>query len=320
MIRYLTHSEIDIEKWDRCIEQSVNGSIFASSWYLDVVHPGWEALVENDYEKVMPLTCGQKWGIHYLFQPPFTQQLGIFSTTPLTPDTTTEFLQYIPRKYQFIEINLNTLNQVDYRRSEFTPWVNYQLDLIRPYDQLKEGYSENLRRNLKKASRAGITLFEYVRPSELITLFRQNKGRQLKHLTGKHYDLLQKLMQIMLSRKLAIVLGVYDRTNSLCAGAFFVQSHQRVIFYFSATDQVARETGAMPFLIDHFIQQFSQSNLILDFEGSNNPDLARFYEGFGAMRTVYPHYTVNNLAFPLKTAVHLVKRFRAWFYEKLRND
>ena len=58
MICYLTHNQIDKQRWDECIAQSPDGLIYCWSWYLDVVHPGWEALVEDDYENVMPLAGG----------------------------------------------------------------------------------------------------------------------------------------------------------------------------------------------------------------------------------------------------------------------
>ena len=56
MIKHLTHNMIDKRRWDDCIAKSFNGSVYAWSWYLDIVHPNWEALIENDYERVMPLT------------------------------------------------------------------------------------------------------------------------------------------------------------------------------------------------------------------------------------------------------------------------
>ena len=46
---------IDKKHWDDCISKSFNGNVYAWSWYLDIVHPKWEALVENDYERVMAL-------------------------------------------------------------------------------------------------------------------------------------------------------------------------------------------------------------------------------------------------------------------------
>src|SRR5688572_25071693 len=96
MIRYLKHGKVNTARWDACIRNSTNGMIYAYSWYLDAVCPGWEALVKGDYESVMPLTCGKKMGLHYLYPPFFTQQLGVFSRSGVNEKEVEEFLSAIP--------------------------------------------------------------------------------------------------------------------------------------------------------------------------------------------------------------------------------
>ena len=59
-IKYLSHNNIDLKKWDICIQNAYNSLIYAESWYLDIVSPNWEALVYNDYEYVMPLPLKRK--------------------------------------------------------------------------------------------------------------------------------------------------------------------------------------------------------------------------------------------------------------------
>ncbi|HEU4717664.1 MAG TPA: hypothetical protein VFU15_07515, partial [Bacteroidia bacterium] len=78
-IRHLRSHEIDRQRWDECIRRSFNGIIYAYSWYLDVVSPGWEALADEKYETVMPLTWAKKMSVRYLRTPFFVQQLGVFS-------------------------------------------------------------------------------------------------------------------------------------------------------------------------------------------------------------------------------------------------
>lgn len=129
MITYLAHQEIDKRKWDVCINEARNGMIYAYSWYLDLISPGWEALVKKDYETVMPLTCNKKYGISYLSQPFFSQQLGVFSKKDADTKTADEFLGAIPPKYRFVEINLNSQNTIS--RTDFScrENLNHELDL-----------------------------------------------------------------------------------------------------------------------------------------------------------------------------------------------
>ena len=151
MIKYLKHSGIDKSKWDETVSRSVNGIIYARSWYLDIVSPGWDALVEDDYTAVFPLTHNRKFGVRYLYQPFFTQQLGLFTRDHLTEKLVNEFLQSIPHKFRFAEIHLNSMNKVDPGCYSVEYRINLELDLIDTYENLRRNYDQNAKRNLKKA-------------------------------------------------------------------------------------------------------------------------------------------------------------------------
>lgn len=307
MIKYLKHNEVDCEKWDACVDDAFNGMVYAYSWYLDMVNEEWEALVENDYERILALTPGKKFGINYLFQPRFTQQLGVFSRTKLTGKVVRDFLEAIPEKYRFIEINLNTMNKVDNPAPEFIPWLNHELDLIEPYETISGRYSTNLKRNLKKAAKSKLTIVDNIKPEDIIHLFRQNKGRQLGHLSDNNYQLLKRLIYVLIYKRMAQIGGVYNEMNELCAGAFFIKSNKKLIFYFSATNREARDNGAMPMLIDSVIREYAGSHLTFDFEGSNDPNLARFYKGFGAKELHYMHYRQTRLNLLQRTVHRILK-------------
>lgn len=296
MIKHLTHSGIDKKKWDECIGHSFNGIVYGYSWYLDVVCPGWEALVEDDYQKVMPLTGRSKMGIHYLFQPFFTQQLGVFSKDKLSSADVKEFLSAIPSKYKLIEISLNTFNKPDAPEGFLLkPSLTHEMDLIASYETLHKQYSENTKRNLKKAIKSQLTISEAADVKEVIALFRGSKGKEVETLKDVHYTTLVTLMRECMARGKAQVWGVNDKEGRLCAGAFFIESNGKVIFLFSGRSEEAKANGAMFFLIDRFIAANAQRNLVLDFEGSNDPDLARFYKGFGSKECVYLQVRKNIL-------------------------
>jgi len=313
MITCLHHHEIDKTRWDDCIDHSVNGIIYGYSWYLDVVAPGWDALVGDDYRSVFPLVQRKKFGIRYLCQPVFTQQLGLFSRDLITPDEVDKFLFSIPAHFRFAEINLNTLNKADPSANRLVPLLNHELDLINTYDKIAGQYSENQKRNLKKARSQGLTVFRQVRPEEVVRLFRENRGSRLAGLGDEEYRVLLQLVYKCLYNGMAEVYGVFDKANELCAGAIFVRSHRKAIFLFSAVNESARKTNAMTLLIDAFIRNNCPAHLTLDFEGSNDPDLARFYKGFGSQEIIYHRVVMNRLPFHLNAAMKLVKGARPLF-------
>jgi hypothetical protein len=266
--------------------------------------------VENDYERVFPLVFKKKLGISYIYQPFFTQQLGLFSTTKLGKVTIASFIKVIPDKFKRIRINLNTLNIADEKEFPLKPQLNHELDLIQRYEKIREGYSENLVRNLKKAEKAGLTVTKNIKPEDIISLFRSNRGREFGHLKEKDYLRLKKLAYTAMSKGLANIQGVYDQQNRLVAGAFFIQSNNKAIFLFSGLGEEGRKAGAMPFLIDNYIKSHAGQHLTFDFDGSNDPDLARFYRSFGSKECWYQRLEIDRLSIAIRVSERLYRMLK----------
>ena len=305
MIKHVKYEHIDKQKWDDCISQSFNGMIYAYSWYLDIVCEKWEALIEDDYESVFPLTVGKKYGFNYLYQPFFAQQLGVFSKNEPDSDIVERFLSEIPTKYQFVEINLNTNNKVSptnkIEQSQIIKTnLTLELNLIETYDDHFKRFSDNAKRNIKRANKNNLKIVEKIEPKEIIKLFRENKGRELADLKDRQYAVLDQLIRLCVFKGKGQVWGVCTKENNLCAGAFFVDSNDKTIFLFSGANSEAKSNGAMSFLMDRFIKENSGKNLILDFEGSKDPGLSRFYRSFGSKESVYLQIRKNNLPWYVK--------------------
>jgi hypothetical protein len=308
MIRYRKHKEIDKSRWDVCIRNSVNRLPYAYSWFLDIVSPGWDALEMNDYETVFPLTHNQKFGIRYLYQPYFAQQLGVFSREHLTVSLVDEFLQSIPGRFSFIHFHLNSMNKIGNGSYQQVPRMNHELDLISSYDILFREYNQNTRRNIRKALDHDITIRRKVEPDELIALFTGNYGQNEKALKFRHYEMLRTLMNYCLKNTFSITMGAYLPDDTLCAGVFLLRDQDRFIYHFAASNQRARENGAMFLLIDRFIKEHSGQQLILDFEGSNDPNVARFYKGFGARESLFTEVVINRLPPGIRWGFNFMKR------------
>jgi len=310
MINYLKHNDIDKQKWDECILNSVNRRPYAFSWFLDIVCPGWDALEMNDYETVFPLPHNRKFGIHYLYQPYFAQQLGVFSREHLTESLVEQFLRAIPSRFSFIHIHFNSMNKIDHGKYNVISRVNHELDLIPDYNTIFNRYNQNTRRNIRKALDQNLSFRRKVAPDELITLFAGNYGRNETSLKFRHYDMLRALMSHCLKTSFSMTMGAYLPDDTLCAGIFLLRDHDRIIYSFAASDIHARENGAMFLLIDMFIKEHAGQPLILDFEGSSDPNVARFYKGFGAKETNFSEVIINRLPGPVNRMVYLMKKLR----------
>ena len=309
MIRYLTHNQIDTQRWDDCIEKSPDALVYVWSWYLDVVHPDWEALVEDDYETVMPLAGGRKFGINYLFQPFFTQKFGVFGKNKVSTDKIQEFLEAIPEKFQFAEFRLNGLKGVKgINGVKGLNHRNIELDLSPEYSVLAGNYHSNTKRNLAKAKKEKTEVSDMVEPSVIIDLFRKNRGARITKWGDAEYERLLSLVEAARNHDSCCVLGVKNTDNQIVAGAFFMISHSKIVFLFSGADESNKDSHALTFLIDHVIERFSGSDKMLDFEGSDNDGLARFYIGFGGRETTYQGIRLNRAKGFTKLALKIFKR------------
>ena len=286
---------IDKRRWDDCIAKSFNGSVYAWSWYLDIVHPDWEALIETDYERVMPLTPSRKFLLSYMFQPFFVQQLGVYSQSTLSADDVERFVRAIPAKYKIVRYRLNEFNKVDYELGIYEPHRNVVLDLIYDYQSLCNNYNNNTKRNLIKANSAGLTIDKDVKAETIIKLFAENRGRDVEHWKEKEYKRLLDLVDTAIYHECCFVCGVNDIEGRTIAGGIFMCSHDRIIFLFSGSDESYKNKHALTFLLDNMIREFSESKYIFDFEGSDNDGLFRFYKGFGGKEVYYPEVKYNNL-------------------------
>jgi hypothetical protein len=295
LIRFVRYQDIDKSKWDECIDKAFNGSIYGYSWYLDIVCPQWHALIEDDYRSVFPLPSNKKFLIKYIYQPYFTQQLGVFSRNHLTAEVLKEFIDSIPVDYKFADINLNTLNKADSLNCKVKMMRNHELDMIFPYPSLYQNYSDNTKRNLKRAVHSNISVSASTTPENIVKLFRHNRGESIAHLGDNEYNKLLRLIHTCIHRGLAEISSAYTSQNEICAGAIFLKSHQKAVFLFSAVSEEGRTNGSMTYIIDKFINEHAGSQLTLDFEGSNDANLARFYKSFGANALSYPRIMITRL-------------------------
>jgi hypothetical protein len=294
-IKYLCRAEIDPLRWDQCIGTAPNGLIYAYSFYLDQMTRHWDALVLNDYEAVMPLPWNRKWGIAYLYQPPFIASLGVFGKN-LTGETVQQMLDAIPKKFRLIEIDLNHSNTFNL---PFQQRVNYVLDLNKPYDTISANYNDNLQRNLKKANAAQLKYRINLPVQEVIQLAKE----QLSHLNGyKEYDYINfhKLFSLLHLRGQAMACGVFTDSAELTASAAFFFSHNRAYYILVGNRADKRTEGASHYLIDRFIYDHAGKPLLFDFEGSDIEGLANFYASFGAQVEKYPTVLIDRLPWMVK--------------------
>jgi hypothetical protein len=292
-IQYLRRSEIDTKKWDRCIDNANNCLVYGYSFYLDHMAKHWDALVLGDYEVVMPLVWRKKFGIYYLYQPAFTQQLGIFTGAALTEELVNYFLRTIPSHFRFAEIFLNYAHP----EQALPQRTNFVLPLHTSYKQLRGQYKDVLVKNLKRASRYNLSYSDEADYRMVLAGYKELYGSRIPHVTDEDYSRFSALCSFLFKGNM--VVRAIKEDNQLLSAALFLHHKNRLYLLASVTWPEGRSREANRFLLDRVINEFAASDTVLDFEGSDLPGVALFFNNFGGINEPYYFYRYNKLPWPI---------------------
>jgi len=279
VIRKLSHTEIDRQKWNAIIEQSAYSSLYAKSQFLDVVSPNWEALVLDDYDAVFPIPIKKKLGLTYVVQPIFSQQYAIYSKRTLTATEKNGFVEDLKR-YKHLRICLSEPLLTPAKERS-----NFVLQLDKQYQDLRANYTNNTIRNIAKAQKNNIFCEQLFDRQQTVDTFLAHdiKGHYKQHT--------QQIIRLLQS----IDWEAYSITNGIhrYATAIFLKTGNRLYYLFPASSDEGKEKSAMFLLIDFVIQKYANTDIIIDFEGSELEGVKRFYQGWGAENN--PYYFVKRI-------------------------
>ncbi|HEX8348730.1 MAG TPA: hypothetical protein VF598_02095, partial [Hymenobacter sp.] len=297
-LHYLRCAEIDLAAWDACVAAAQQTVPYAYSWWLAATAGRWDAVVEWDtaagaYCSVLPLPVKWRpWG-RQVYQPAFTQQLGLLTTAASQCREPATYLALAASHFSRFYTQSNVSNGLFEPPAGFTLTERrtYLLDLSASYSTIIKSYAADYRRRLRLHQQQAQPLIvtEVLSPDELIRLFRVHKGGEIAALKGWHYRQLASLVLALQAQKQACIMEVREpATSDLLASALFVRHAQGLIYLFAAASPAGKKAGAPLLLLDYLIRQHAgTAGLTLDFEGGTIPSIARFFANFGATPVSY---------------------------------
>lgn len=285
------HADINKEKWDHCISNSANGLIYGYSYYLDIMSPNWDALIMGDYEIVMPLTWNKKFGIAYLRQPAFTQQLGIFGKLPFDDDLIQAFIDGTLEHFPFIEINLNFANHC---KNKTVKKCNLILPLNESFIEIEKKFKKDLIKNIKKAKKNNLVYEATDEFEKAIMLYRDTYSEKFYKPKEDYNNFLNLCIELKNKNQLTI-RKVSSLEGKLLAIGIFIQDDKRIYKTMTTTLKDGRNLEANHFLLYELIKEYSDQNLIFDFVGSDIPSISSFCRKFGSIEQPYSFVRLNRL-------------------------
>ena len=280
MIKRLKYQDINFDKYNRCIENSIQKKFYAERVFLDIgTDKNWELLIYKDYEAVMPIPFVKKMGIKIVHNPKLCQQLGIFSETD-SLEVNDKFYEYFIKNFVIRYYTFNDINSFSKslkRRNNF---------LIFPdrYEAVKQKYSPKRKRKLRLDQ-------EVLDNSEIIKNFDLQAIKEFIRSTGlgadakdmeQFIDLLSKFFLndkldfygFFYHQKLINMIAVYKADYSLALLGTY-------------NDRKYVKLSGSSYLIDKVISENIETK-IFDFEGSEIPAVEEFFRGFRPELQPYP--------------------------------
>ena len=279
MIKRLKYHEIDFNKYNACIENSLQNSDYAQREFLDIVTgKSWELIIYDDYEAVMPVPLIVKFGFKIVLMPKLCQQLGIFSNQD-SVYINNLFYNYLTKNYIVLFYAFNGNNEVSN--------IGLKKSYIIPKDQyseVKKRYSIHRRRNVRIIGDLEKNIiFRNSLKSEDKAFFVENmKGIKKKEDASIYFDLMQTLYE---QKLMNIEILEYKNQIESMAGLYCVKTNHYLSLFVNKNP--LSNTNIPSVVIDNYLKK-TIADQDFDFMGSDVENVAKFNERFGAIAYKYP--------------------------------
>ena len=279
MIKRLKYHEIDFNKYNACIENSLQNSDYAKREFLDIVTgKSWELIIYDDYEAVMPVPLIVKFGFKIVLMPKLCQQLGIFSNQD-SVYINNLFYNYLTNNYIVLFYAFNGNNEVSN--------IGLKKSYIIPknqYSEVKKRYSIHRRRNVRIiGDLENNIIFRNSLKSEDKAFFVENmKGIKKKEDASIYFDLMQTLYE---QKLMNIEILEYKNQIESIAGLYCGKTNHYLSLFVNKNP--LSNTNIPSIVIDNYLKK-TIADQDFDFMGSDVENVAKFNERFGAIAYKYP--------------------------------
>ena len=237
---------------------------------------------------VLPYQVKRKLGLNKIEIDPFVKELGVFTAND-NSSCERKLIERFRKNWLVSQYRFNTMNiKLELPRLSFE--LTHHLNLQEDIEKIRNSYSQNIKRNLKKATSNSVEIRISDDLELLISLFKNNVAHKIPGILEHQYDILRDLFKQMNDRGLCKIYTAFSALGQPLSSALLVKSGNMLIYFFAASSQEGKELNSQSLLLDHIIEHYSQSDFILDFEGGSTDGLKRFYSGFGSKELQIPTY------------------------------
>lgn len=283
MIRFLTYSEIDFEKYEARLNSSAQKKYSAGKFFLDIVaNKQWSLLVLDDYEAVMPIFFVKKIGVKIVLMPKLCQQLGVFSAID-QPEINELFLRYLQDNFLVSYYAFNDCNR-------FKTRLHYRKNYIIPkntYERVYENYSPKRKKKIitARALPASVVKLSFAEVRDFISenFPMKARGKEKREFLDFFKNIsdagMLDFFAFSFEDRIINLVGIYD-------------DKETAVLLLNVNDRDFIKKSGSSVLIDSVLNNCI-STRCFDFEGSSIPAVEEFFRGFRPVLKCY-HIVQNS--------------------------
>ncbi len=222
MYRYVKFDDIEKDKWNGCVHYAHNGNVYGYYWYLKAAIKEWDAVVEDDYESVMPIFNRALSTEEYNLLP----SLGPYSVNVLNKTRIESMLELCIENQIASWYPISTAIGNRYLSGyEKKTSMRSIVHVGKGYDSLASAYSEAAKSSLSEGAPEFMKLVSGIKPERGVDAMRFSPYTQ---------NAMLRIMYNAMHRGIGFSTGAVDsRDERLLALSFYLVSHNSFYELFS---------------------------------------------------------------------------------------
>lgn len=280
--------------YDELVARSPQGSVFTTSWWLDAVAPGsWKPHVLTDRGRAIaawPAVVRRSRLGTVLAGAPLTPYMGpLFETRESLHKQRSQVAECLPALVgelgDYASLTARCHPDFDYwaplawQGFSQTTQYTWRLPNLHDTDAVFGALRENIRRNVRKARKLGVTVSEGSIEDFLPLRDKTFERQGMRALVDD--TIVRRVSAAAHEHDACAVLVARDEQGRAHSAGVFVWDARAMYYLMGGNDADLRSSGAASLVMWHAICMAAQRGLAFDFEGSMLQSVERFFRAFG---------------------------------------
>ena len=263
--------------------------LFMQDWWMDAVCVGkqWEVIAG------MPCLVRERVGLRFVVMPQQTQIGGRWGQADAAGIAEALQAKHLDYYYQHFPIGSPLPEELEKLGFTIRRHTTYRIEDLRDLEAVRRRYSENKRRQIKKASVLELVHVEPERFYRFHAECLRAQGKQIAY-SEVFFRSLDAACQAHEARE---ILGLQDADGALHAAVFLVYDPHTCYFLIPCYAPQHGASGAGARIVDEAVRFAAAHSEAFDFEGSMIPGVANHYAQFGSEPAYF--YEVERVYNPL---------------------